>query len=490
MRKSGAVLVVTVCLSISFYTPVQSQQNGNAPQNLSETIDGTTAANALDAFQSALNERWSYRHANRADFDTAIAALRKRIKTGITVDDLGIELQKIIALGIDGHSGVSGYSLPPGGRLPFLIEAAGERFVAFKSDRKSFLAEGFPFLIRMDGQPLVKWCATAAVLVPKGSPQYVHHRCLLQLRELDYWRGIMNLAKKDTVEVELAGGDGRGRKLMTLPVAKSLPVYGVWPSVDSRLLEGNVGYLRLPNMRATTSVQEIKTWMPKFRDTVGLVVDVRDNNGGDRDALLLLYSYLAAPGDPPRVFNAAAYRLHSAYNENYLAENHRMYRINAKEWTPKERQAVAEFAKTFKPKWKLPRGQFSDWHYMALIHLNDPDVYYYDRPVIVLMNAKSFSATDVFLAGLKGMKNVLLLGSPSSGGSAFSQEIVLGATPLRLRIGTMASFQADGKLFDTNGIQPDILVEPVPEYYIGGHDNVLEEAVKRIKDGRRPTARD
>ena len=98
------------------------------------------------------------------------------------------------------------------------------------------------------------------------------------------------------------------------------------------------------------------------------------------------------------------------------------------------------------------------------------------------MNGKSFSATDIFLAGLKGMKNVLLLGTPSSGGSAFSQELVLAATPLRLRIGSMASFQADGQLFDGHGVQPDVLLEPVPEYYIGLRDNVLEEAMRRIRD--------
>ena len=48
----------------------------------------------------------------------------------------------------------------------------------------------------------------------------------------------------------------------------------------------------------------------------------------------------------------------------------------------------------------------------------------------------------------------------------------------------MASFQADGKLFDVNGIHPDVLVEPVPEYFIGGRDKVLEEAVKRIREPR------
>jgi hypothetical protein len=437
------------------------------------------AAGALDAFKAALDERWSYRHANGADFDAAIGALRLRIQAGIRTDELGVELQKILALGIDGHSGVSGYSLPPGGSLPFLVETAGERFVAVGPERRAFLADGFPFLVSIDGRPVGEWCAAAAALVPKGSPQYVRHRSVRRLRDLDYWRGAMGLPRKETVEVELADREGR-RKTMTLPVAATPPAAAPWPSGGSRLLAGDVGYLRLPTMETATAVPEIERWMPAFRGTAGLVVDVRDNNGGDRDPLMLLYSYLAAPGDPPRVFNAAAYRLHPAHPEDHLAENHRMYRAGAAAWSPRERDAVAAFAKAFRPQWTPPEGQFSDWHYMALRRTDDPDVYHYDRPVVVLLNGKSFSATDVFLAGLKGMKNVTLLGTPSAGGSAYTQEVVLGATPLRLRIGSMASFQADGTLFDGNGIRPDVLVEPVPEHFTGGRDNVLEEAVRRL----------
>jgi len=446
-------------------------------------LEPKVAASALDTFKVAIDERWSYRYAKDANFDAAIGDLRKRIDGGISLNEFGIELQKIIALGVDGHARVAGYELPSGGRLPFLIEPEGERFVAFDPGRRAFLAEGFPFLTKIDRKGVAQWCEAASVLVSKGSPQYIRYRCLGQLREFDYWRKVMNMPNKATVEIELEDKEGMRHKTLTLPIAKSLPIYGVWPTGGSRLLKGNIGYLRLPDMVKATSVPEIKRWMPEFRDTAGLIVDVRDNNGGDRDALLLLYSYLAAPDAPPRVFTAAAYRLHSDHKESYLAENHRMYRADAKAWAPNERQAVAKFANVFKPQWELPKGQFSDWHYMALNRLDDPDVYYYDKPVIVLMNAKSFSSTDIFLAGLKGMKNVLLLGTPSSGGSAFSQQILLGATPLRLRIGTMASFQSDGKLFDGNGIHPDVLLEPVPEYYIGGHDNVLEEAVKRITKG-------
>jgi C-terminal processing protease CtpA/Prc len=162
----------------------------------------------------------------------------------------------------------------------------------------------------------------------------------------------MSLPKRDTVEVELAAPDAKARRTLRLRVATSSPSYGTWPQAGSRVLEGNVGYLRLASMVTET---------------------------------------------------------------------------------------------------------------------------------FVLMNAKCFSATDIFLAGLKGMANVTLLGTPSGGGSAFTPDVILGATPLRLRIGSMVSFQADGRLVDGNGVRPDVVVEAAPEYYIGGRDNVLEEGVRRVR---------
>jgi C-terminal processing protease CtpA/Prc len=117
----------------------------------------------------------------------------------------------------------------------------------------------------------------------------------------------------------------------------------------------------------------------------------------------------------------------------------------------------------------------------VLSRLSDESVYHYSKPVVVLLNARCFSATDIFLAGLKGMKGVTLIGTPSGGGSALVQDVQLGETPFRVRIGSMASFQADGTLFDGNGVRPDVVVEPVPEYHIGGKDNVLEAAVQRLR---------
>jgi C-terminal processing protease CtpA/Prc len=101
------------------------------------------------------------------------------------------------------------------------------------------------------------------------------------------------------------------------------------------------------------------------------------------------------------------------------------------------------------------------------------------------MNSKCFSATDIFLAGLKGMNNITLLGSPSGGGSGGSESFKLGSTPIQLTLSSMASFQSNGKLFDGNGVDPDKLLYHVPEYFIGLHDNVLEEALKMISTGKK-----
>ena len=96
------------------------------------------------------------------------------------------------------------------------------------------------------------------------------------------------------------------------------------------------------------------------------------------------------------------------------------------------------------------------------------------------MNEVSFSATDVLLSGLKGLKNVQLLGTPSGGGSGFGQKVDLPDTDLKLQVSSMASFQANGDMFDGHGVQPDTPVDQIPEFYTGGRDAMLDQAVKRI----------
>jgi len=434
---------------------------------------------ALDEFDKAVKSQWSYYPLSKVEIDKAIASLRTKLDKA-AVDDFGLELQKIIALGIDGHAAVGGFRLPEG-FLPFLCESAGERLVAFQPDRKGLVDSNHPYVLKMDGRDIDEWMKMAAVLAPKGSPQYLRNQSLRGLRNVQFLRKQMALPLADTIEVELGSATG-ARTTVKLPIAKQPPLFGVWPKKVTNLIANNLGYLRVESMNSR-AVQDIRTWMPKFRDTAGLIVDVRDNGGGSRDALLWLFSYLSRPDSAPRVVNCAAYRIFGGFKDVHLTARF-MYRADSEKWTDAERKAIVDFQEKFRPQWQPPKGEYSDWHYLVLSRLKEAETFHYDKPVVVLINSKCFSATDIFLAGLKGLPNVTLMGTPSGGGSALVQTVRLGGSRLAVRLGSMVSFQVDGKLFDGHGVQPDVLVDPNPEYFIGGRDNVLEAAIKRLAGGK------
>jgi len=112
----------------------------------------------------------------------------------------------------------------------------------------------------------------------------------------------------------------------------------------------------------------------------------------------------------------------------------------------------------------------------------NPAAFAYGKPVIVLLDEKSFSATDIFVSAFKGYPGVTLMGSPSGGGSARQVGVRLPVSGLSLRLASMASFQISGRLHDGHGTDPDVLVPPAPGYFLrGGEDNILRAALARLR---------
>jgi C-terminal processing protease CtpA/Prc len=182
------------------------------------------------------------------------------------------------------------------------------------------------------------------------------------------------------------------------------------------------------------------------------------------------------------VVNAAKYRLHPDYGADHLGGSRFMYVETSPEWTPAERAAIATFKRTFTPEWTPPAADFSDWHYLVMSRKTNPAAYAYGRPVIVLVDEKCFSATDIFLSALKGWHDVTLMGYASGGGSARQVGVSLPVSRMSMSLASMASFQWTGQLYDTRGIHPDVVVHPDPTYFLtGGRDNILEQALQRLK---------
>ncbi|QQE13720.1 hypothetical protein JD969_09740 [Planctomycetota bacterium] len=155
-----------------------------------------------------------------------------------------------------------------------------------------------------------------------------------------------------------------------------------------------------------------------------------------------------------------------------------MYRANDQLWPEREKQAIQSFAASFEPERVISDEKYSEWHYLVLKGSAREDL---GKPIVVLMDQKCFSATDIFLSALKGLPNVTLIGTASSGGSSFTQTVELGYSGIELRLGSMISFQSDGRLYDTNGVQPDIHVEPNADYFLGKSDPQLDFAIGFLK---------
>lgn len=447
---------------------------------MSDGLVSASAAQAdLDCLQRALEDRFSYLETSPVDHARLLDELRGECRQDLPRAQFGLKVRRLLTHFIDGHAAIDA-APSPGGYAPFLLGAVGDRCAAFKPDRSAFVDYSHPYLAAIDGVSLDTWLSAAGAYVASGSPQLVRHRSLNFLRALQFLRGNLGLARSGAVVVTLCSADGASILDKTLPVSEELPQFGSWPPEEPRLRVKDIAYLRLDRMRKGAGPQ-IHDFMAAQRDSDGLIIDVRGNGGGTREALSSLFPYFMTQDDEPRIVNVAAYRRHPSFGADHLVER-QLYPMTSDHWSPGERAAIVRHASSFQPEWSPPTDMFSDWHYCVLSRSEHQDLFHYQQPVVVLADAGCFSATDVFLSALKGWRGVTVMGQPSSGGSGRAMTLELPATGFRLRLSSMASFQASGMLFDGRGVQPDMVVAPEPEdFLIGGGDAQLVAAIRQIR---------
>jgi C-terminal processing protease CtpA/Prc len=247
-----------------------------------------------------------------------------------------------------------------------------------------------------------------------------------------------------------------------------------------------VAYLRLFRMGRADEIDEL---MRRWPDARGLVLDLRGNGGGSRDAVREFVPYLLDEEDSPLAVNVAARRL--AEDEACppaagCLENRDLHPITAERWGEAERARAEEVLEDFEPEWRPPAEEFSPWHVMLVDRATNPEAYRFSAPVVVLLDAGCFSATDIFLSALAQLPQVTLVGAPSSGGSARSFGLQLAHSGLEVRLASMASFRPDGRLLDGRGVQPDVLVEPAPADLLEqGGDAQLDAALRVLAERAR-----
>lgn len=479
-----------------------------------ERMDGDCVLSAeqvardLDQLEWLIEHCHSYstlRHCDyRAAFD-AIRAAAARGDGGLETRNFRLQVAEVLSCLGDGHTrvlGIRGDLLP--GWLPFTVREGRRRVLAVGPDAQPY-QEGREAVKSIDGHDIEWWVGIAGRLVADGSLFFERPRAVDLINHIQHLRALAGEPLRDEVDVEFWSFNKQDPETITMPVLHERPERpGRGPAFEQRIIDGGVGYLKVGTMQlasrerieamasvaperasAMVAVEDIHEAMGSFRDTGGLVIDVRGNGGGSRDIVNILVPYFLGPEDGPVVVSAAKYKLRPGddpHNPIGFLANRWMHPLGWEGWTPAERRVLSEFGETFDPQagQRPAREGYSGLHVMVVSPPDGGPWYHYKEPVIVLMDWYCYSATDIFLGAMSLLPQVTLAGQPSGGGSGRAITYELGESAMRIKLSSMWSFNPDGMLYDTNGVHPDIGVNRWLTDFLGTSDSLLDQAVSEI----------
>ena len=441
----------------------------------------------LDYLEHVLSNCFAYLELRHVDYRGGLDAIRLSLRDETPVNTFEISVAKLITLFCDGHAKMHHRELDflPEGCAPYAAGSHGGRVFLFNAAGTGFLDPKHPWVAAIDGKPIAEWMKVAGYLVVKGSPQWHQRGALEMLGYVNYLRAELGLPRPDTISLTLESDDRKATTEVKVDVQRTPARRPEFPRGETRQI-GDVGYFRLSRMTSSSRVlSDLEDWMSKFRNTKGLILDVRGNTGGTKSILHTLFPYFMKPGVPMRIVEATTYRLPLALPGpavgGFAGSSMSGQAVGAGYWkTDAERLQVAAFIKQYRPEWSPPAGKFSDWHVMGLDSTANPNAYYYDKPLIVLQDSSTFSAGDIFVGAFEDHPNTTQIGTATGGGNGQMESYRLPNTGLGLVLCWSAKFRANGKLYDGAGIPPDVVREATPQDLFGPADTVLDAALQRL----------
>jgi tricorn protease len=236
---------------------------------------------------------------------------------------------------------------------------------------------------------------------------------------------VLTGAVGQDVRVALAAEGGQTREITLKAVAGGALARGLFEQWRARsekrvkeVAKGRIGYVHLSQMdpENLTRFQQAVTRFNANKSIQGMILDVRENGGGNIHVQLMAI-------------------------------------LQARPYVRMQ-----------------PRG---------LPKLTQPQLYW-DKPVVVLVNERSFSDAEVFPWSFRAAGLGTTVGMPTPGGVIGTQDVKLsdGST---FRIPRVGWYSLEGKNLEANGFVPDLLVPETSEDRLAGRDPQLDKALEVIQ---------
>jgi carboxyl-terminal processing protease len=199
------------------------------------------------------------------------------------------------------------------------------------------------------------------------------------------------------------------------------------PSVDSRVIQGTIGYIRLPVL-SKDLVDEASKALPSLLSTNGLILDLRSVASGNLDQMV----------------NIAQWFLGAAHMGGFI--------------TRQGAQALS-----------------SSENAMAA----------YTRPMVVLTNSRTYGIAEMLAFLLRQYKRAGILGETTEGSFEIFNEVALPSGGV-LDVAVARYMSAQGELLPLTGLTPDVKVDPPDLATLrAGRDVVIEKAVDTLRTNPR-----
>lgn len=213
------------------------------------------------------------------------------------------------------------------------------------------------------------------------------------------------------------------------------------PSIAFRVMDGNMGLL---TVRSFQDSDFDRALFDKLYDgilkTDGLIIDIRDNGGGNSAHADYLVSHFSDQAVPQGSWSSPMYiAAHGSWNY-------------PKEW----------YIQTPDPIQPVKNREI------------------YKKPVVLLVNSTTFSSAENFCVSFRGAGRGKIIGTPTGGSTGNPIFLDLGGG-VGCCICTKHELDAEGKEFIGYGIQPDIVVEEDLEMFLQGRDNVVEKGLEILR---------
>lgn len=374
------------------------------------------------------------------DYDSICRAELPNLVSTQSDEEFGQKLQLFANLLKDGHTSI-GFNADIA-YAPISHKRIGDKVFVTGVYSDDYTQKGVrrgTELVAIDDMPVIEYGNRYVVpYIPSSTPQWSNTYPFNSVNLTKGYRGV---------PVKLTFSNGKG-KTFDITDNRQSPRGVVNPDMSVKFdsLPGNIGLLRIPSFQVNdfnvTAFGDL--FEQKIATTDGLIIDIRDNTGGNSRFAEIVMMLLATDTIPQASWE-----------------------------TPKYEAAYASWGR----KWQLESIASDSIVPFCLSHPNDMPKY--DKPIILLVNGSTFSSAENFAVLFRNAGRGKIVGTPTGGSTGNPINIDLGWGYYG-RICTRHEKLSDGTEFIGVGIQPDVVVEET-ESVIFGKDNVIEEALKLLK---------